>query len=29
MPEDAPKFTIREDYDPEGDLTADVDPVTA
>jgi hypothetical protein len=28
-PEDAPKFTIREDYDPEGDLTADVDPVAA
>jgi hypothetical protein len=29
MPEDAPKFTIREDYDPDGDLTADADPVAA
>jgi hypothetical protein len=27
MPEDV--YTIREDYDPEGDLTADADPVAA
>ena len=29
MPEDAPKFTIREDYDPDGDLTDDADPMAA
>jgi hypothetical protein len=29
MPEDAPKFTIREDYDPDGDLTSDADPEAA
>ena len=27
MPEDL--YTIREDYDPDGDLTADTDPVAA
>jgi hypothetical protein len=27
MPEDV--YTIREDYDPDGDLTADADPVAA
>ena len=29
MPEDAPKYTIRDDYDPDGDLTYDADPVAA
>jgi hypothetical protein len=29
MPEGAPKYTIRDDYDPDGDLTYDADPVAA
>ena len=28
MAEDARKFTIREDYHPDGDLTTDADPVS-
>jgi hypothetical protein len=29
MPDDAPKYSIRDDYDPDGDLNADADPVAA